>query len=117
MTLGEEKRILTPGEQAMIREKTLVVKEVNILPYTSWMEDRLYFFNEKLESIMKRISRWYGMEVCYAHPGIQELHFTGTSRNIPISKKCLICWNLQLILIFLWKKGRWLSRKRKNKNF
>lgn len=80
VTMGELQRVLHPGEQAVIQDNKLEVKEVNILPYTSWMEDRLYFFNEKLETIMKRMSRWYGMEVCYDAPGIKELHFTG---NVP----------------------------------
>ena len=113
VTLGEEKRILTPGEQAMIREKTLVVKEVNILPYTSWMEDRLYFFNEKLESIMKRISRWYGMEVCYAHPGIQELHFTGNVPKYTDIKKVFDMLEFATHLDFSLEKGKVVISQKK----
>ncbi|MEI3423027.1 MAG: DUF4974 domain-containing protein [Butyricimonas faecihominis] len=77
---------MSPGEQALIKEQSLSVKEVNVLPYTSWMEDRLYFFNEKLESIMKRMARWYGIEVRYASIGIRESHFTGNVEYTDIEK-------------------------------
>ena len=99
VTLGEEKRILTPGEQAMIREKTLVVKEVNILPYTSWMEDRLYFFN--------------GMEVCYAHPGIQELHFTGNVPKYTDIKKVFDMLEFATHLDFSLEKGKVVISQKK----
>ena len=77
---GVEKRVLEPGEQAVVAEEGIEVKEVNVLPYVSWMGDRLYFFDEQLGNILKRVSRWYGVQVKYADEQLKEWHFTG---NVP----------------------------------
>lgn len=101
VALGDQKKILSPGEQALIKEQSLSVKEVNILPYTSWMEDRLYFFNEKLESIMKR---WLvGMELrCVMRTwAFGNYTLQGMCPSIPILKKYLIYWSSLPIWIFL----------------
>lgn len=114
VALGDQKKILSPGEQALIKEQSLSVKEVNILPYTSWMEDRLYFFNEKLESIMKRMARWYGIEVCYADLGIRELHFTGNVPKYTDIEKVFDILEFATHLDFSLEKGKVLiSRSKK----
>lgn len=81
---GYGKQILVPGQQVSISEKEMAVREVNLLPYVSWMQDRFYFFNEELQVIMRKIARWYGVEVKYSNPEIMTYHFTG---NIPKYKE------------------------------
>lgn len=80
VTMKNHKQILEPGQQAMIQGDNLSVREVNMTPYTSWMKDRFYFSNEELQVIMRKIARWYGVEIVYSTPKIMEYHFTG---NIP----------------------------------
>lgn len=74
------KQILNPGQQAVIQCDSVFIRDVNLIPYTSWMNDRFYFLNEELQVIMRKIARWYGAEIVYTSSEIKKYHFTG---NIP----------------------------------
>src|SRR3546814_15993290 len=43
----------------------LQVKEVNLVAEISWKDGYLYFDDQPLKVIMKRIARWYNVEVDY----------------------------------------------------
>lgn len=75
---GREYR-LRPGEQAdVVKESGEVrVREVNPRAYCSWHEGAFIFEEERLETILTRLSRWYNVEVTYADEAMKELHFTG----------------------------------------
>lgn len=73
-------QILRPGQQAMIRGDHIGVREVSLTPYVSWMNDRFYFSNERLDVIMRKVARWYGIDVQYKDEAAKEYHFTG---NLP----------------------------------
>ena len=62
---------------------------------------------------MKRISRWYGMEVCYAHPGIQELHFTGNVPKYTDIKKVFDMLEFATHLDFSLEKGKVVISQKK----
>lgn len=74
------KQTLNPGQQVVIQCDSVFVRDVNLIPYTSWMNDRFYFLNEELQVIMRKIARWYGAEIVYTSSEIKKYHFTG---NIP----------------------------------
>ena len=80
VSMKDRKQLLEPGQQVVIQGDRLYVREVNLIPYTSWMNDRFYFANEELQVIMRKIARWYGVEIVYETSKIKEYHFTG---NIP----------------------------------
>lgn len=62
---GGRERILVPGEQAQVSNAALkVTSDVDLEDVISWKSG--YFkFNESLESIMRKISRWYNVEIDY----------------------------------------------------
>ena len=65
---GEEKEYkLKQGQQSMLDKKSgaIDVKEVNTSIYTSWKEGIYFFDKQRLEDIMKDLSRWYGLEVVF----------------------------------------------------
>lgn len=80
VTLKGDRQVLLPGQQAVISGDKMSVREVNLTPYISWMKDRFYFANEELQVILRKVARWYGVEVVYGTPEIMTHHFTG---NIP----------------------------------
>lgn len=43
------------------------------------MDGKFGFSNERLDVIMRKICRWYDVEVLYAVPGIRERRFTGAA--------------------------------------
>ncbi|MHC1779415.1 MAG: FecR family protein [Bacteroidales bacterium] len=58
--------ILIPGQQALVDESnTLSVKEVDTQEAIAWKNGLFIFKNERLESVMQKIARWYDVEVIY----------------------------------------------------
>lgn len=75
----QKMEILVPGQQAMINytTKKLSIRKVNARKYTDWIDGRFVFEDESLESIMKRLSRWYNISVEFKDPNTANLNFTG----------------------------------------
>ena len=44
--------------------------------YLAWKEGRMVFENERLETIMDELSRWYDVNVSYCSPDLKDLRFT-----------------------------------------
>lgn len=57
---------LVPGEQGRLVDGTIETKQVDTEPYTAWKDGKFVFEQEPLESIMKKLARWYDVEVVYA---------------------------------------------------
>jgi transmembrane sensor len=56
--------LLKPGQQADLTDN-FVINEVNVQELIAWKDGYFYFDDEKLEDIMKSISRWYNVEVVF----------------------------------------------------
>jgi transmembrane sensor len=81
-----ESKMLKPGEQAQISgNKFKVTSDVDLEEVVAWKSG--YFkFNENLESIMAKISRWYNVDVEYRDRPSSDLTFSGKiSRSRDIS--------------------------------
>ena len=50
---------------------------VNADAYCSWRNGTFIFEEERLESILNRLSRWYNVDIFYQNESIKDLHFTG----------------------------------------
>ena len=59
------------------KNKTIEVREVDILPYVTWKEGHFLFKNQSLEKIMDVMARWYDVSVEFQDESIRNLHFTG----------------------------------------
>lgn len=59
--------ILKPGQQAAIQpdNQNIKVKDADIEEAIAWKNDYFIFNHEKIQSIMRKISRWYDVEVVY----------------------------------------------------
>jgi ferric-dicitrate binding protein FerR (iron transport regulator) len=67
---------IKPGEQAVLSKNKLNVRKVNIGQYVSWKDGEFIFQHEKLENIMKKISRWYDVDIFYMNKNVKDYHFT-----------------------------------------
>ena len=76
---SDRETLLCPDEMATYcRSTRLVTKEkVDPFVYTAWKEGKFVFENETVEEIMKRLSRWYDIEVVYENQEIRYRTFTG----------------------------------------
>jgi ferric-dicitrate binding protein FerR (iron transport regulator) len=81
-----ESKILKPGEQAQISgNKFKVTSDVDLEEVVAW-KNGYFKFNENLESIMAKISRWYNVDVEYRDRPSSDLTFSGKiSRSRDIS--------------------------------
>lgn len=72
-----ESTILKPSQQAYVKpgSNELNVRVVDTSQYTSWINGKIYFKDERLEDIMNQLSRWYDMSVFYAEPSIKDIRF------------------------------------------
>ncbi|MCC8423589.1 FecR family protein [Mucilaginibacter sp. UR6-11] len=57
--------LIKPGEQAVLVNNDLVVKEADTEEAVAWKEGRFIFNDESLESIMRKVSRWYDVDITY----------------------------------------------------
>lgn len=73
---------LLPGEQAVVMNGGCVEKrQVEVEEYIGWREGVYVFREQRLETIMTDLARWYNVSVFYQHPEIKEVRFTGNLRR------------------------------------
>ncbi|WP_339070946.1 FecR domain-containing protein [Chitinophaga sp. 212800008-4] len=89
--------LLQPGQQASIEKNTgkLSAKTVDTEQAVAWTKDRLALNNTDFAELMRRISRWYDVDVVYAGK-VPDIHIGGSlHRNV----------NLSVVLEFLGENG------------
>lgn len=63
---GNEIKKLLPGQQAQISEKQFTVRSnVNTDEIIAWKNGLFQFYHEDVQSVMRKISRWYDVEINY----------------------------------------------------
>jgi len=61
---ADASKILRPGEQAVVNEN-IKIKNVDVDEVVAWKEGVFEFDNEDIGSIMRKVSRWYNVDVEY----------------------------------------------------
>lgn len=80
-------KILKPGEQSVLSESgDLRVAKADIEAATAWKNGLFVFEDEKLGDIMKRVSRWYDVEVEFQDVDTQLVFGGSVSRYDNVSK-------------------------------
>ncbi|WPU96907.1 FecR family protein [Mucilaginibacter sabulilitoris] len=72
--------LLAPGQQGVIERKdnaAFRVRDVNTAQDIAWKNGSFMFVNDDIRSIMKRVSRWYNVDIEYTS-NITDRTFTGT---------------------------------------
>lgn len=59
-------RILKPGQQSAFTEQGIQVADVNTDEALAWQKGYFRFYDEQISSVMRKVSRWYNVEVEYA---------------------------------------------------
>lgn len=69
--------ILKPSQQAELDNKSheMVVRQVDVSLYTSWIQGKIYFKDERLETIMATLARWYDVTIVYANEKVKNMRF------------------------------------------
>lgn len=68
---------LKPSQQAEFNTHSLqlAVRQVNATLYSSWIEGKIHFKDERLEDIMTALARWYDVNVIYENGDVRNLRF------------------------------------------
>lgn len=77
--------ILKPGQQGISKEETLSVKTVNAADYIDWKTGDFNLSNDDFRTMMRKISRWYDVEVIYDESAPEQVKLGGwisRSKNI-----------------------------------
>jgi len=78
-----DKKILNPGQQALTssnaKNNSVVIINVDTTDAIAWKNGYFQFQDESLESILKKVSRWYDVDIDYSKNQISnQLFFSGT---------------------------------------
>ena len=83
----EEVIPLVPGQQALLKQGIVKVREIELREAIAWRYNAFYFKQQPLESLLNEIARWYDVEVIYQNPTLKKLHFTaGFQRSCSITE-------------------------------
>lgn len=88
---GNKNFILKPGQQSTLREGNIDIRNVDGNDAIAWKNGLFSFNDENLESIMRKISRWYDVDIHYQDT-FSKTSFLGTisrSKNITSVLKIL----------------------------
>jgi transmembrane sensor len=84
---GLKNVLLKPGQQALLSPTSIRVTEVQTDDVVAWKNGNFMFNNESMESVMRKLSRWYNIEVKYPDPAVKQIKFFGTvSRFAQVSE-------------------------------
>ncbi|MBB5637838.1 hypothetical protein HDE68_003763 [Pedobacter cryoconitis] len=82
--------IIRPGEQSIIQKtgnSAIKVKDVDMDEAVAWKNGYFMFNSEQLESVLRKISRWYDVDIQYQNEELKHQLFSGTlSKYLSVSQ-------------------------------
>lgn len=72
-------QILTPGHEAILtHDRQIRINKVDADDAIDWKNGEFVCKNEPLNQIMRKLARWYDVEVVYTNPKLKNLTFSGS---------------------------------------
>lgn len=82
---GQQDLLLQPGRQAFLKAGKLEEQEVDCDRELAWLRGLFVFRHDRLEEVIRRISRWYDVDFIFEDVKLKDYVFTGqVSRDIGI---------------------------------
>ena len=97
--------LLSPGEQVQFEEQgeKMIRKEVNPENSSAWINGQLIFKDEKLGTAIKKLSRWYNVEIILSDQELNSYLLTGTFQDEKLDQTLTLI-SLALPVKFRYKK-------------
>lgn len=75
--------MLKPGQLGSMDMKSgiIEVKDVDVYKYVAWKNGDFVFVNERLESIMEKLSRWYDIKVFFQNEEVRDVMLSGDMKR------------------------------------
>lgn len=79
----KQEALLVPGMQAQFdrRDNTMTVRPVYAESYAAWARHMFVFFNEPIESICRKLTRWYDVPIDASSPRLKGIRYSGMIRR------------------------------------
>lgn len=80
---ASEPVLLLPNDQGIFNkaDKGIITRDVDPSSYIAWTEGRFVFCNQRMDSIMLVLQRWYDIDVRFQEKSLKELCFTGNIKR------------------------------------
>lgn len=74
---------MSPGQRSVYQEKSqnISTEEVDVEKYTAWRDGNLIFKDDNMTEVVKRLSRWFNVEIVINDPEIKGYFYKATFRN------------------------------------
>jgi ferric-dicitrate binding protein FerR (iron transport regulator) len=74
---------LSPGQRAVYQDanQQVLAEEVEVDKYIAWRDGNLIFRDDKMEDVVRRLSRWFNVEIVINDPEIKNYVYKATFRN------------------------------------
>ena len=74
---------MNPGEQVQFDTKLekIIRKNIEASNASAWIEGKLIFKDEKLSTAIKKLARWYNIEIILTDPTLSDYLLTGTFQD------------------------------------
>jgi transmembrane sensor len=77
----DQAAFLERGDMASLRRNGTsslsVIRDVDLRRHLGWLEYRLEFDGASLDQVVKRLERWYNIDINLADPSLSDIIFTG----------------------------------------
>lgn len=78
--------IITSGEQVVLEDEVFSINKVSIEKYIAWKEGYLLFENDKFKDIIKKLERYYNIDIENNFVELNDIRFTGSFTTEPINE-------------------------------
>lgn len=74
---------IIPGQRAIYKKENqeVITQEVDVAKYIAWRDGNLIFQDDSMEDVVKRLSRWFNVEITISDPEIKNYIYKATFRN------------------------------------
>ncbi len=73
--------LLKPGQQAQFKENKLFLKQVDAQKTIAWKENKFIFESIPLSKLVRRLERWYDVEITLEDSSLNDVIYSGTFKN------------------------------------
>ena len=83
LTKNNQTTIMIPGEQVQydVQKDLIITKDVNPENAFAWINGKLIFKDEKLETAIKKLGRWYNVKIILTDQSLNSYLLTGTIQD------------------------------------
>lgn len=82
---GQNNLLLQPGKEAFLKNGKLEQQDCNTEKELAWVKGLFIFKHDRLEDVVKKLSRWYNVEFRFENEKLKDYIFTGqVSRDVGV---------------------------------